>query len=139
MALRHTGGNYGAAFKLLDEVSGGKHGVAYKDTYVRLVGTDTTNGWDKVMHFTKTAYLQYLSGGFLLPESFTYGKEAWDQIEYWFGRDPEGWSLPDIRADNRGEKFAEGMRVRELLELSEKFRWDDASGHGRTLFNLQGQ
>ncbi|WP_088888978.1 eCIS core domain-containing protein [Leptolyngbya ohadii] len=116
VALQHTRRNYGEAFSLLDDVSDGDHGFAYQREYVRLVGTDSANGWDKVRHFTYTAYLQYTSGGFLLPEGFTYGKEIWDAVENLFGGDPEGYSIPDIRADNRGEAFAEEMRTRELRE-----------------------
>jgi hypothetical protein len=82
------------------------------------------NGWDKFRHFVFTAYLQYKSSGVLLPEGFTYGKEVWDELEHWIGKDPEGYSIPDIVADNKGESFAEEMRWREWHEwLSGLKRW----------------
>jgi len=32
------------------------------------------------------------------------------------GKDPEGYSIPDIRADNRGEAFAEEIQRQEKRE-----------------------
>jgi hypothetical protein len=120
--LRRNGGDYGAAFSLLNDLQWGRLGVGLQRDYTRLVGTDTSNGWDKARHFIFTAYLQYRSGGFLAPEIFTYGKEIWDAVEGVVGRDPEGYSVPDIRADNRGEFFAEQMRARELAEQRARTR-----------------
>jgi len=115
-ALQQNGRNYALAFEVLDDLADGDLGFAFQRDYTRIVGTDSSNGWDKVRHFTYTALLQYRSGGFLAPELFTYGKEIFDGIESIFGADPEGYSIPDIRADNRGEAFAEEMRERELRE-----------------------
>jgi hypothetical protein len=122
VALNHTGRDYGDAFDLLNDLQDGDLGFALQREYTALVGTDSSNGWDKIRHFIYTAYLQYHSGGFLAPEVFTYGKEMWDAIEGFFGADPEGYSIPDIRADNRGETFAEQMRARELAENREHTR-----------------
>ncbi|WP_369255316.1 eCIS core domain-containing protein [Geodermatophilus amargosae] len=117
VALRRRGRDYGAAFQELNDLQWGELGGELQQEYVRVVGTDSANGWDKFRHFTFTAYLQYRSGGFLLPEAFTYGKEIWDSLEGLLGYDPEGYSVPDIRADNRGELFGEHMRARELAEV----------------------
>ncbi|MGD2114840.1 MAG: hypothetical protein PVG07_07300 [Acidobacteriota bacterium] len=116
VALDREGGDYGEAFDRLNELQNGDLGFELQREYTALVGTDSTNGWDKFRHFAFTAYLQYHSGGILAPELFTYGKELWDAIEGVFGADPEGYSVPDIRADNRGEAFAEQMRAREIRE-----------------------
>jgi hypothetical protein len=83
----------------------------FRICYQTMVGTDTKNGWDKVRHFIFTGYLR-LTGrtergdGAIPSKVFTYGKEAWDEVESWFGYDPEGWSEADISADKAGEQFA---------------------------------
>jgi hypothetical protein len=121
-ALRRNGRDYGAAFSLLNDVQNAELGTALQREYTRVVGTDSANGWDKIRHFIFTGYLQYFSGGFVAPEAFTYGKEIWDALEGLLGYDPEGYSVPDIRADNRGEFFAEQMRARELAEVRARSR-----------------
>lgn len=115
-ALTGNNRDYGKAFSELDDLGWGKMGAGLRKEYEKVVGTDNTNGWDKFRHFTFTAYLQYVSGGLLLPEVFTYGKEIFDELENWVGEDPEGYSVPDVRADNKGEAFAEEMRAREKKE-----------------------
>lgn len=121
VALRRTG-SYSQAFSAMDSLCDGDYGFEFQREYTALVGTDSENGWDKMRHFNYTAYLQYVSGGFLAPELFTYGKEIWDALEGLVGLDPEGYSIPDIRADNRGELFAEQMRARELRERARRRR-----------------
>lgn len=83
----------------------------FRICYQTMVGTDTQNGWDKVRHFIYTGYLRlsgniYRGDGRISSKLFTYGKEAWDEMESWFGKDPEGWSEADISADKAGEAFA---------------------------------
>ena len=120
-ALRSSG-NYSQAFGALNDLQWGRLGAGVRLEYERVVGTDSTNGYDKFRHFVYTAYLQYRSGGFLAPEVFTYGKELFDEVEGWFGADPEGYSVEDVRADNRGEAFAEEMRAREIAENRARLR-----------------
>lgn len=109
VALRKNGRNYSAAFATLDNLQWNKFGSGLQNHYTRIVGTDSANGWDKFRHFVLTAYLQCAYSGVLAPEVFTYGKELYDEAEHLVGKDPEGYSVPDIRADNKGEKFAEEM------------------------------
>lgn len=123
IALRHTGRDYGDAFSVLNDLQWNEFGPGLQNHYTAVVGTDSANGWDKFRHFVFTAFLQYYSGGFLAPEGFTYGKEIYDEVEQFFGADPEGYSVPDIRADNRGERFAEEMadqRDRERMEAARR-------------------
>ena len=119
VALRENGRDYGDAFSMLDDLQWNTYGPDLQNHYTRVVGTDSANGWDKFRHFVFTAYLQWYSGGILLPEGFTYGKELYDEAEKFFGKDPEGYSVPDIRADNKGEKFAEEMAYQRMRELKE--------------------
>jgi hypothetical protein len=124
-ALEKTGGDYSKALDLLNNLSGNSdthietfvggmdYDSFYQKEYTKTVGSDSENGWDKVRHFTGTANSQYDSSGFFAPEAFTYGKEAWDALENLVGKDPEGYSIPDIRADNRGEAFGEELQKRE--------------------------
>lgn len=137
-ALEKSGGDYGEALDLLNKLSGNRdyhldtfartpvknsdYDGSYQDEYNKTVGTDTNNGWDKVRHFTGTANSQYDSSGFMAPEAFTYGKEAWDKVEGWVGKDPEGYSIPDIRADNRGEAFGEELEARAWSESWQKVK-----------------
>jgi len=121
IALRHKGRDYGDAFSLLNSLQWNELGRGLQDHYTDVVGTDSANGWDKFRHFVFTAYLQYKSYGLLAPEGFTYGKEIYDEVEGFFGADPEGYSVADIRADNRGERFAEEMAAQENEEM-----WDAA-------------
>lgn len=135
IALDHNDRNYGAAFGVMNDLQNARLGLGLQRHYTQVVGTDTANGWDKVRHFTFTAYLEWNSLGILAPEAFTYGKEVWDQLEYWshglLGHDPEGYSVPDVRADNRGEAFAEEMRWRMIAEIKADIarevrrRWDE--------------
>ncbi len=118
--LRRNGRDYGDAFSELDDVQWGNKGSALRKHYEKVVGTDSTNGWDKFRHFVFTAYLQYKSYGILAPEAFTYGKELFDEAEQWLGMDPEGYSIPDIVADNRGEKFGEEMAEQENQEMIDR-------------------
>ncbi|MBP0019758.1 MAG: hypothetical protein J7647_19670 [Cyanobacteria bacterium SBLK] len=95
-SLSLTNNDYGYSFDLLNHLAVGEDhiltnlslGKNFKtqrsqlvEAYTSNVGTDNPSGWDKFMHFTFTAKLQYKSNGFLAPEIFTYGKEAWDQVE----------------------------------------------------------
>ncbi|MFZ1467465.1 MAG: DUF4157 domain-containing protein, partial [Paracoccaceae bacterium] len=116
VALRQNGRDYSAAFSTLDSLQWNSFGSGLQDHYTRIIGTDSANGWDKFRHFVFTAYLQWLSGGVLAPEAFTYGKELYDEAEQAFGKDPEGYSVPDVRADNKGEKFAEDMSNQQNAE-----------------------
>jgi hypothetical protein len=128
VALGRSGRDYDQAFSLLNDLQWGEFGGALGRHYTANVGTDSANGWDKVRHFIFTAYLQWNSGGFLAPEAFTYGKEVWDAAEGVVGMDPEGYSIPDIRADNRGERFAEEMAERQSQEwwdnLARQMEWE---------------
>ncbi len=124
IALDANSRDYGKAFERLDQLQWGDLGAGLRKHYEKVVGTDSWNGWDKFRHFVFTAYLQYKSGGVLAPEIFTYGKEMWDEVEGWFGADPEGYSIPDIVADNLGEAFAEDMASRERTEQWEKVKRD---------------
>ncbi|HRJ59694.1 MAG TPA: hypothetical protein PKZ97_01940 [Azospirillaceae bacterium] len=113
-ALSLSNGSPSAAFSMINKFQNGELGTKAQRHYTNIVGTDNTNGWDKVRHFIFTAFLQYewnsLSAG-----GFTYLKEAWDEIESWVDADPEGWSDADIVADNAGKAFAT-----ELLEAERK-------------------
>jgi hypothetical protein len=111
-ALQETNGNYGQAFSMLNNLQDGKLGYELQDKYEEVIGTDSVNGWDKVRHFIFTAHLEYNFVP-LSAEAFTYGKEGWDEIEKWFGKDPEGYSEADIKADLGGQAFAQEMRKRE--------------------------
>ena len=121
-ALHSNGRDYGDAFSQLNDLQWGQLGGGLQRHYTDVVGTDSANGWDKFRHFVFTAYLQYKSYGLLLPEAFTYGKELWDEVEHFFGADPEGYSIPDIVADNRGERFGEEMATQENRELVEHYK-----------------
>lgn len=126
-ALRANGRDYGDAFDELNDLQWGEFGSGLSKHYTKIVGTDSANGWDKFRHYVYTAYLQYSYSGVVAPEAFTYGKEAWDQVEYWFGYDPEGYSVPDIRADNKGEAFGEEMETQEdeeFLDMLENTFWE---------------
>lgn len=137
VALRENGRDYSAAFTTLDNLQWNKFGSGLQNHYTRIVGTDSANGWDKFRHFVFTAYLQWISGGVLAPEAFTYGKELYDEAEQLVGKDPEGYSVPDIRADNKGEKFAEEMagqynRERMAAAKRESYRTLGALSDPRT-------
>lgn len=120
--LKQNGGNYREAFSILNALQSGDLGSELQQAYTQIVGTDIVNGWDKVRHFIFTAWLQEISGGFLLPEGFTYSKETLDEIEQFLGRDPEGYSLQDIYADNLGEAFAEEIAKKRREEFWEELK-----------------
>ncbi|MEO0905545.1 MAG: tlde1 domain-containing protein, partial [Pseudomonadota bacterium] len=122
VALAKNGRDYADAFGLLYDLQGGKLGWGLQEHYTKIVGTDSANGWDKFRHFTVTAWLQYHSFGILVPEAASYGKEIYDEVEHWVGADPEGYSVPDIRADNRGEAFAEEMYTQQWAERKARAR-----------------
>lgn len=106
--LISQGYNRQEAFSTLFDLQNGGLGYDIQNEYTQIVGTDNLNGWDKVRHFLANAYLEDTGIPFS-PEIFSYGKEIMDEIESWLGKDNEGYSIPDIQADNRGEAFAEEM------------------------------
>lgn len=100
--LRAMGMGVEGALDLLDSViADGKFNRSIMKDYRAKFGSDNTKGWDKAMHFVKAAYITYHMGpGPALDAS--YGKEIYDEIESWFGKDPEGFSDADIVADKQG-------------------------------------
>lgn len=108
VALENNGGDPYNALLMVHAMANDQDDFSreFQSEYERLVGTDSENGWDKVRHFTACAFLQYKYGT-VPQELFAHGKEIFDEIESWFGGDPEGYSSSDIYADNRGQAFAE--------------------------------
>ncbi|MBD3885862.1 hypothetical protein IFO70_29560 [Phormidium tenue FACHB-886] len=111
VALENNGGDPYDALLIVHAIANDHDDFSreFQSEYERLVGTDSENGWDKVRHFTACAFLQYKHGT-VPQELFAHGKEILDEIESWFGGDPEGYSSSDIYADNRGQIFAEEIR-----------------------------
>lgn len=90
------------ALALLDDaIAGGEFGPSFHHAYRDIFGTDNSVGWDKAMHFVKSAWLSYNFGPGL---SYRAGlsKEAYDEFEQSLGKDPEGWSEQDIVANSLG-------------------------------------
>ena len=97
------------ALRVLDEaIPDGKFNRSIHRDYEARFGTDNTRGWDKAMHFTKAAWMAYDSPAAAVIAS--HGKEAYDQAESWAGKDPEGWSDADIKADWMGISWALELR-----------------------------
>lgn len=104
--LRAMGMGVEGALDLLDKViADGKFSRSIMKDYTSKFGTDNTKGWDKAMHFVKAAYLTYHMGH-KVAITASFGKEFYDEIERWFGKDPEGYSQADIVADMQGVKWA---------------------------------
>jgi hypothetical protein len=117
--LRSMGMGTQGALRLLDNaIAEGKFNRAIRRNYESAFGTDNATGWDKAMHFTKAARIAYYSPADAYVAS--YGKEWYDEIESWFGKDPEGYSEADINADMMGIKWGKTLRKNDAYAP----RWD---------------
>jgi hypothetical protein len=104
--LRGMGLGKRGALRLLNKaIADGKFNRSIRTDYQARFGvTDDARGWDKAMHFSKAAWIAYTNVSDAVIAS--YGKEAYDQAEFWIGKDPEGWSNADIDADMLGIGWA---------------------------------
>lgn len=85
-----------------------KHGSAIYHLYENLVRKNDNTGHDKLLHFLGSALWQCRSKG-LLTEVMQYGKEIQDEIQKRLGQAKDGFDTNDIRANRRGEAFAETL------------------------------
>jgi hypothetical protein len=131
VALQQNGGDKLRAFEDLKNLSDGEFGWDFQEHYIKLVGTDKENGWDKVRHFAHSAYHRYTKGS-LAAAVITRAKEFNDLVQSWFGEDPEGWSNDDMIANYKGITFAQ-----EHGDLLNK-AWENFKASVQNYINAQG-
>jgi hypothetical protein len=72
--------------------------------YDAIARIDNNNGYDKVQHFTKSAYLQYVYGTEVTSLAGV-GKEIRDEIKHRLGKTGTGYDSHDIQADALGQAY----------------------------------
>ncbi|MEO8940823.1 MAG: hypothetical protein ABI453_09775 [Isosphaeraceae bacterium] len=75
--------------------------------YDAIARVNDDNGYDKVQHFTRSAYLQY-NYGKTATDATQYGKEIRDEIKSWY-EGGQGFDSKDMLANNRGQEFGEQL------------------------------
>ena len=75
--------------------------------YDTIARVNNQNGYDKVQHFVRSAYLQYTNGK-TVTDTEQYGKEIRDEIKSWF-KGGQGFDSKDMFANNRGQSFGEQL------------------------------
>jgi hypothetical protein len=75
--------------------------------YESIARVDDDNGYDKVQHFTRSAYLQYHYGK-SATDAIQYSKESRDEVKSWLG-DGHGFDTNDMLANNRGQAYGKHL------------------------------